>query len=470
MTDDHENEILETGDLDAEAGLEDFETGTKTSFADAWKTNPMVKIGVVLGGLAVIIGGVMLFGGDSKPLAPSAMITSGNQGLKEAPGNKVSEVYEKAVKEVNEANVEKAIKEGNSSLPVPIGPSRGKVEVEAAKESSEDPLERWRRIQEERLKKEQQAKVQAPPPPPAAVQKPVDPYEKDKSALSSSMQTQMQSILEAQGVKDLKSASVTTDDYVKKQIEDHNKEVATQQAAANPVPPASGVVQILIEAGKIEYAQLITEADSDVPGPILAELASGPLVGSRILGSFAVQNEYLTLNFNAIVIDGVAVSINGIALDPATAKVGLVTDVDHKYFERIILPAAAAFIQGIGGAIADSGSTTVSAGQGTTTTAQNPLDAKKEFFKGVEKASDKVGEIVDADGQAAKVRIRVATGTHIGVLFMKEVTKGGDTQTTTAASSAPTTPQAQQLFLQLAPAVLQQAAQTQPGSIAGTGK
>ena len=184
-----------------------------------------------------------------------------------------------------------------------------------------------------------------------------------------------------------------------------------------------------------------------------------------MIGSFQVQNEYLVLNFDTVVHDGIALTTTAVALDPATSSPGVVTDVDHKYFQRIILPAAAAFIEGMGSAIAQSGSTTVSAGTGTTTSSTADLGAKQELFKGVEKASEKLSDILDQDGQKAKVRVVVAAGTHIGILFVKEVSKqpigaNGPVLNQPAAPS-PT----QQLLLQLAPAAtqapLQQAIQAQ---------
>src|SRR5688500_15361742 len=153
MSDDQENDVL--GDLDADSGFEDFEGG-KSSFSTALKSNPMVKVGIVLGAFALIIGGIVLFGGKEEPLTES--MVKGVAELKEAPGmEKTSPVYEEAVRDLNEQTVEKAIREGGSALPVPIGPARGRVEIGEDETAAEDPLERWRRIQEERLRKEQAA-------------------------------------------------------------------------------------------------------------------------------------------------------------------------------------------------------------------------------------------------------------------------------------------------------------------------
>lgn len=418
MTNDQNDDFLETGDLDADSGFEDFETG-KTSLAEAWKTNPMVKIGGVLGAVAVIIGVIMLFGGEKTSVSPSVIGGSAKE-VKQAPGEKVSDAYRSALEEMNQKSAEEARLSGTSSLPVPIGQARGKVPEDQNKVSDEDPLERWRKIQEERLRKEQQVKIE--PAAPAAPVKPVDPYAQEKQALAQSMQTQMQSILQTLDPKSMQSARITDAEYMESRRAAAAQ--AAQQAAATTLAQqaqATGTVEILQEAGRIEYAQLITEANSDVPGPILAELASGPLAGSRMIGSFKTNEDFLTLNFDTVIVDGVALTAKAVALDPNTALPGVITEIDRKYFQRVIMPAAAAFIEGIGSAIGESGSTTVVVDSGAAVSDSVDLNSRQEFFKGVEKASEKVGEILDRNASTTKPMLRVAAGTHLGILFTSAV-------------------------------------------------
>ncbi len=419
MTDDQNDDFLDTGDLDADSGLEDFETG-RMSLAEAWRTNPMVKIGGVLGAVAIIVGGILLFGGKADVVSPSSMGSGQGKDVVEAPGGKISDVYKAALEEANQKAAEEASRTGESALPVPIGSPRGKILEEGNKGPEEDPLERWRRIQEERLKKEQEVKVAPAGPPP----KPVDPYAQEKNALAQSMQTQMQSILETIVPKAPENVVIAQPDFLQQKREEAARQLeekANKKAAESATP--TGTVEILLEAGKIEYAQLITEANSDAPGPILAQLASGPLAGSRLIGTFKKNEEHLTLNFDTIVVDGIAISTEAVALDPETARPGVITEIDHKYFQRIILPAAAAFVEGIGSAIAESGSTTVTVDGGAAVEESSNLDADQEFFKGVEKASEKVGKILDEKGNKVEPMLRVASGTHIGLLFVKGVEK-----------------------------------------------
>lgn len=415
---DQENDILDAADVSGETEFEDFETGSG-SLSDAVKTNPVFKIGIVVAAFAVIAGGIMLFGG--KQAAVDISSVKGAVDVKQTVGSEsLSPVMAEAIRDRNEQVLEEAQRQGTSAIPVPLGPPKTMVSLGVSSDSTEDPLERWRKIQEERLRKEQQAS--GPALAGDGQVAPVDPYVEQKSALAGSFATQMQSVLEGRELKPMQTASVSDSEFLESQ---RRAAAQAQQNVQQKIIEAAGEsvadVEVLLEPGRIEYAQLITEANTDAPGPILAVLASGPLAGSRLIGTFSASDEYLTLKFGTIVVDGQALSTSAVALDPATSKPGVITEIDHKYFQRVILPAAAAFIEGIGGAISESGSTTVSAGAGTTTSAENDLDPRQEFFKGVEEASGKVSEILDKDGGSVEPMLRVAAGAHLGLLFVEPV-------------------------------------------------
>src|SRR6202021_599971 len=123
-------------------------------------------------------------------------------------------------------------------------------------------------------------------------------------------------------------------------------------AAAPTQTPSMQQPKTIVPAGTVSYAQLLTEANSDVPGPILAQIMSGPLAGARAGGEFKTLDDYLVLHFALVNFKGKDYQIDAIALDPDTTLGGMATDVDQRYFTRVILPAAAGFMQGLGSALA----------------------------------------------------------------------------------------------------------------------
>lgn len=405
--DDFGNDQVDFDDVPEDSGFEDFEGGG-TTLGDMWRNNPLVKIGVIAGGLITIIGAIILFGGGNEN--PLRSTVRGGQDVSEPPGGEISQEYEDALTEANIDRTETAIREGGSAIPTPIDSPVSRLNLPEDEGAGEDPLERWRRIQEERQRQVTQKK-----PDVAAG----DPYAGAIDALAGAMATQMESILGTKEPLEPIHMLVTEVDFF-----DKEREAEAQRAAENAAMLGAGeeVVNILLPAGSIEYGQLIIEANSDAEGPILAHLVSGPLAGSRMLGTFKKEDEWLVLTFNTIVIDGIAHSTEAVALDPETTSIAMVTDIDRRYFRRVILPAAAAFVEGMGEAIAETNQTTVVVDGGSAVSNEEELDSREEFFKGFEKATEKVGEILDEDADEIEPLIRVEAGTPIGLLFVAPVT------------------------------------------------
>lgn len=404
---------LEAGGADDADAFDDFEGGSGNSAL----SNPMVKVGIVVAAVATIVGGIVLFGGEketatmSRVRAPKEV--AGNTGMEQ-----VSPEMKRALEQSNEEVAEDAARQGGSAMPVPINAPEEKLAVpDMGASAEEDPLERWRKIQEERQKREA---LQARPAGPQ-----VDPNAQVIDKLAKSMATQMQTILDAQSLMAPEFEVVTSSDWLEKQAKQKKEEkVAAQQAQANAAAQPQVIdLDIIQPAGTIEYAQLITEANSDVPGPVLAQIMSGPLAGSRILGSFKTEEDYLVLTFSTVVMDGVSNSADIIALDPATANVGLATEIDRRFFSRVILPAAAAFVEGMASAIAESGTTSVSVSGDTVVESSEELDTKQEVYKGVEEAGAKISEIMDDQASDTKIMIKVEAGTAVGILFLQPVTQ-----------------------------------------------
>lgn len=427
--------------LGDDAFLEEFE-GNESGGLGVDRKKPLVKVGLAVGGVIAILAGVILFGGK-KEAPPLSAVKGPPQEFSDTPGTApVSPAMEDALKESNQAAVEKALRESGSVLPVPITPPVGRVSMdESMRKEVEDPLARWRRIQEERQRRDEQRKKQQQLPQ----QAPADTTADQINALAQAMATQMQSVLEAKEIKPAQHQEIMDEEAWfearrKKKEEEQKRleeEKQAQLAALQGAPdgaagpgigtnPTEEAINILIPAATIEYGQSVIEANSDVPGPVVAQIMSGPLSGSRLLGSFEVQEEkYLTLKFNMAIVDGISHPVNAIALDPNTTLPGMATDVDKRYFSRIILPAAAKFIEGLSSALADRGGTTVNTTGTTgttTTTTSGKADFEEQIFTGVEAAGKKIGQIIDQDASKIKPLVRVAAGTPMAIMFLEPVT------------------------------------------------
>jgi intracellular multiplication protein IcmE len=176
----------------------------------------------------------------------------------------------------------------------------------------------------------------------------------------------------------------------------------------------------IVDAGTIAYAQILTEANSDIPGPVLAEVASGPLAGGRAIGQFSVAERRLVITFTRIVKDGVEYSTSAYALDPATTLPGMATSVDDHYFRRVFLPAAAKFIEGYADAVTQTNNQVVVTNGTVVSNTTTDLSPKQELLQGVNEGAQKLSDIIDNDADRP-ITVKIHAGTRIGLLFVQGV-------------------------------------------------
>jgi intracellular multiplication protein IcmE len=411
-------EDMEEEALDFDEDFEDFGSGEGKTLGDLWQENAMFKVGAIVLGLLVLIFVFSLFGGNKEEAIPSMVAPA--ESVSAAPGTEeASPAYIEAVEEENEMRVEEAIKEGGSALPTPIEPPIGRLTVPEEEKEKEDPLQKWRRLQEERLERElQQAKT--------VTQTNLDGTgaagTEAMQAIAESMSTQMQAIIERQNAAQpgTSSITITSPSYLAQLLQDEQAQAQAQAQANEELSEDQNPGLLLVPATEIEYAQTLIEANSDVPGPVLAQIVSGTLKGAKILGSFSKSEELLTLTFSSAVINDEVIPINAIALDPATSLPAMATDVDYRYFRRIVLPAAASFIEGMASAIEESGRTTVTVSRDTVAEETEETSDEQEVASGVTEAGQKIGEILD-DMADVETLVRIRSGTPMALLFLDPV-------------------------------------------------
>lgn len=416
MTNNNNDDIdnnLDVENFDDDAGFDDF--SKKGTIGDLWRNNPMVKIGVILAGFAIVVGGIILFGGGDDALPVSQL--SAARDVNEAPGSsEISETMRQSIEDENIQNVEEATRTGGSAIPIPTEASKGTLPLPVEEAGAEDPLERWRRMQEERVR--QQEVMQAQPDPMAP---PPDTKTPAVNALSQSMVTQLQAVLQNQPIPPTSHKKITSTAFLEETARKRNAAME-QQAMQNTLPADVQVENIIVPAGTIEYAQLLIEANTDAPGPVLAQIVSGPLRGGRVIGAFQSTDRYIVINFSTVVIDGINYPVQAIAVDPSTTMPGVITEIDNRYFKRIILPMAAEFISGLADAVSESGTTTITIEGDTVAESTSDQNNEQEVASGISAAGDELSDILEDEADRTRPMLRVAAGTPLGILFVSPVT------------------------------------------------
>ncbi len=425
-------------------------------------SNPAAKLAAVVVGIGVLAGGAfMLVGGNKKPAQDQAAVTNSPDQATYTPGNETSEQYQQLIKQQNEDTAKQAEQSHTSAIPTPSGPVRQDANT---KEQVLDPLEQF--VQQN----------QQQPAPPTQAAAPMTAYSNQPAAatpaqangeaappagpdpavaeMGKAMSEQMQSLIQAWGPSQAQTitytpaASTLSADMnggsnlnggaaslnagggtlgtagVGNNTANNSGNNGLNLAAATQEP----MVRLLIPAGDVVYGQMFTEANSDVPSPILASLVAGPLKGARMIGEFKVFNDYLYISFTKLSMRGKLYQINAIALDPNTTLAGVATEVDQRYFSRIIVPAAADFVKEFGNVIANRGvsTTTIVNADGTVVQTQNnsnDIDFNQAANAGLGEAANTVSSFAKQEAGKIQPLVRVEAGTPVGIFFLDPLTE-----------------------------------------------
>ena len=197
---------------------------------------------------------------------------------------------------------------------------------------------------------------------------------------------------------------------------------ATSRKAA-PVlaaPHAADPAEILVPAGRGVYAHPILAVNSDASSPVVLQADSGPIAGDRMIGTFAKQADRLVIRINTVIHQGQSIGTDGVVVAPETMEAGVASDVDQHYLARFILPAAAAFVQGLGQAIATTSNTAavLSPFGGAAYTTHLNLNQQLGVAAGAA-----AGQIGAALNQAAPKgpTVSLEANVSVGVMFLSNV-------------------------------------------------
>lgn len=201
---------------------------------------------------------------------------------------------------------------------------------------------------------------------------------------------------------------------------------ARPQAVGQTLPPdvpRPGAREVVIPAGRGIYAVTILAASSDQASPVVLQATSGPFAGERMIGTFSREGERLVIRVNSLTLRGETVNVQGVVVSPDTMETGVASGVDQRYAERFVLPAAAAFVAGLGQAIA-----TTSRVQGVLSPfggvgfAQN-LNIGQQLGIAAGAAGARIGQTLNQETPRGP-RITLDAGSQVGVMFLADVVAG----------------------------------------------
>lgn len=387
-----------------------------SSLGQMWK-NPIFKLIVVL-----IVGGGAAFAAMqflSKPPAREQSVLPETQATAATSTNtEITPEYQRAVQQLDQQRVDDARGRGESALPTPIqNPvAAPTVDTEIMAQGASDPLKDFENIINSSGRPGNDLSASRQPQQPAAP--PVSPEEVQN--ISRSMRTQIDQLIGQWQPEQMKQVSGAA-------LRD-SRASSGSGSDDRSSSREDGQGRLIVAAGMVYYGQMLMEANSDIPGPIMAQILTGPLAGGRAIGSFETYRSHLAIRFKTVAIRNREFTVDILALDPNTTLGGVVTEVDPRYFTRVLMPAAAAFVRAYGETLSEPASTTTVSGSGSssiTTNDQQKNDSRDALYKGLSEAADRVGNFVDEEASATKRLVRVAVGTPIGLFFVSSVKEDG---------------------------------------------
>jgi intracellular multiplication protein IcmE len=196
---------------------------------------------------------------------------------------------------------------------------------------------------------------------------------------------------------------------------------ATSDRPATPGPAVlRDPAEILIPAGRGVYARPILAVNSDATSPVVLQADSGPIAGDRMIGTFAKQADRLVIHISTVIHQGQSISTDGVVVAPETMEAGVASGVDQHYLARFLLPAAAAFVQGLGQAIATTSNTaTVLSPLGGAAYATH-LNLNQQFGVAAGAAAGQIGTVL-AQAAPKGPTISLDANVAVGVMFLSNV-------------------------------------------------
>lgn len=202
-----------------------------------------------------------------------------------------------------------------------------------------------------------------------------------------------------------------------------NAQTNAQASQVAPTAPQTRSAIRFVRAGTVIPARMLTPLTSDNPGPVLAEVSSGPLKGARLLGTMQVQKEGILVTFNSISKPGwpdtYRISAVGMTNDGYT---GMATDVNKHYLQRYTALLAGTFMGGYGQGLSQSGSTTIITDGGAVVSTQDELDSRQIRNRGYGRVAQAIGsELASAANRETTIEVKPKDGQmyDFQVLFLE---------------------------------------------------
>ncbi|MCA9774255.1 MAG: DotG/IcmE/VirB10 family protein, partial [Myxococcales bacterium] len=178
----------------------------------------------------------------------------------------------------------------------------------------------------------------------------------------------------------------------------------------------------IIPAGTILYGETLTSSSSDLPGPVLVQVTTGPYKGSRLVGRFSTAEsvDRMVVQFSAMTLpDGTSAPVTAFAVDGVSAETAVASDVNRRYLQRYAPILAAAFITGYSASAAQPSQQVVELGDGSSVITGATTE-EQNLYAGLAAAGEAIGaDLIQNAPKGPEVILR--SGWPVGIMFVEPV-------------------------------------------------
>lgn len=206
--------------------------------------------------------------------------------------------------------------------------------------------------------------------------------------------------------------------------QEHAAGPRTGADAASKSPSAAAPVAKRSMLGKTPVVPAVLNGaiKTDEPTMIMATVTAGPMAGGVLNGEAKRVGERVNVKFSSLFLGGRFITVNAVAIDEDSMRSALQGDVDHKYMTRIGIPIILGLVGGYAAAKAIGSSSSVLSPLGGVTTQTEDLSSGQIAAAGVAagvQAATKVAQ--QSLDQSKDISVTIPQGQSIGVWFLADV-------------------------------------------------
>ena len=156
----------------------------------------------------------------------------------------------------------------------------------------------------------------------------------------------------------------------------------------------------------------------------MAHIVTGALKGATILGTFTRVDQRVLLRFNLVNMPGYnhTFAMNGVAIDPDTARTALSGEVNNHYLLRYGTLFASAFLQGFATALTTTSSNNNCQGSiiCNVTATQSPLNTGQQAVYALGTVGSRYATVM-ASNFTTPPTVKIPGGSGFGLLIMSDL-------------------------------------------------